>query len=69
MHVHSMDPPTPHTHIHPFLQGWCELKDVERLKHLLQKIGLFRRISGPAILLRQHERAIQGMIPPGLALH
>ncbi|KAL6776982.1 hypothetical protein ACKKBF_B19730 [Auxenochlorella protothecoides x Auxenochlorella symbiontica] len=50
------------------LKGWCELKDVERLKHLLQKIGLFRRISGPSILLRQHERAIQALMHAGSAL-
>lgn len=54
--------------IHSTPQGWCELKDVERLKHLLQKIGLFRRISGPSILLRQHERAIQALMHAGSAL-
>ena len=45
-----------------FSQGWCSLEDVERLKFLLEKVGLLRRVSAPRELLRGHERAIQQLL-------
>jgi hypothetical protein len=41
------------------LQGWCSLHDVDRLKHLLVKLGLLRRVLAPQAVLRGHERAIR----------
>ena len=41
------------------MQGWCSLEDVERLKYLMEKVGLLRRVLAPRELLRGHERAIQ----------
>lgn len=43
-------------------EGWCSLHDVERLKFLLEKVGLLRRVRAPQAVLRQHERAIQQRI-------
>ncbi len=40
-------------------QAWCNLFDIERFKFLMEKLGLYRRIHGPQLLLRQHERQIQ----------
>lgn len=47
------------------LQGWCTLTDIGRFKHLMEKVGLLRRVLGPQILLRQHERAIRAMAQRG----
>ena len=49
----------------PVLQGWCTLTDIGRFKHLMEKVGLLRRVLGPQILLRQHERAIRAMAQRG----
>ena len=35
------------------MQGWCTLTNVERFKFLLEKVGLYRRLSAPQALLRQ----------------
>lgn len=43
----------------PRLQGWCNLTNVKRFKHLMLKLGLYRRLHAPAALLRQHERRIR----------
>ena len=40
-------------------QGYCTLTDIERFKFLMEKIGLYRRLHGPQILLRRQERQIQ----------
>ncbi|KAL4457894.1 hypothetical protein ABPG75_012759 [Micractinium tetrahymenae] len=39
--------------------GWCTLSDIERFKFLMEKLGLYRRLHGPQVLLRQQERQIQ----------
>ena len=49
----------------PVPQGWCTLTDIGRFKHLMEKVGLLRRVLGPQILLRQHERAIRTMAQRG----
>lgn len=41
------------------LQAWCNLFDIERFKFLMEKLGLYRRLHGPQLLLRQQERQIQ----------
>ena len=43
-------------------QGWCTLTNVDRYKYLMEKLGLYRRILAPQLLLRQHERQIQSRI-------
>ena len=40
-------------------EGWCTLTHLPRFLYLMEKLGLYRRIHGPQILLRQQERAIQ----------
>jgi hypothetical protein len=52
---------------HTHLQGYCSLTDVPRLKHLLEKLGLYRRLHAPAVLLRQQERAIRRRMGMGLS--
>ena len=49
------------------VQGWCTLTNVERFKFLLEKVGLYRRLSAPQALLRQHERQIQRRLRAGQA--
>ena len=49
------------------MQGWCTLTNVERFKFLLEKVGLYRRLSAPQALLRQHERLIQRRLRAGQA--
>jgi hypothetical protein len=49
------------------VQGWCTLTNVERFKYLLEKVGLYRRLSAPQALLRQHERQIQRRLHAGQA--
>ena len=40
-------------------QGWCALSNISRFIHLMEKIGLYRRVLLPRVLLQQHERSIQ----------
>ena len=40
-------------------QGWCTLSDIGRFKYLMEKLGLYRRIQGPQLILHLHERAIR----------
>lgn len=49
----------------PPMQGWCTLVNIERFKFLLEKVGLYRRLSAPQALLRQHERQIQRRLQAG----
>lgn len=62
----SSDPLPPSTP----LQGWCSLTDIPRITYLLEKIGLYRRIHLPAMVLRHHEQRIVemqrgGLVDPG----
>ena len=50
------------------VQGWCTLTNIERFKFLLEKVGLYRRLSAPQALLRQHERQIQRRLRAGQAV-
>ncbi len=43
-------------------QGWCTLANIERFKYLMEKVGLFRRIYSPQLILRLQERAIQATL-------
>lgn len=49
-------------------QGWCNLFDVERFKFLMEKLGLYRRLHGPQLLLRQHERQIRWRMQAAAAM-
>ena len=46
-------------------QGWCTLSNIERFKYLIEKLGLYRRIQGPQLILRLHERVIRAGVQPG----
>jgi hypothetical protein len=40
-------------------QGWCSLTNIPRFIHLMEKIGLMKRVLLPQAILRQQERVFQ----------
>lgn len=42
--------------------AWCTIVDVARYTHIMLKLGLYKRIRGPAIVLAEEERVIQRSI-------
>jgi hypothetical protein len=40
-------------------EGWCALSNIPRFVHLMEKIGLFKRVLLPQAILRQQERIFQ----------
>jgi len=42
-------------------EGWCALTNIPRFVHLMEKIGLFKRVLLPQAVLRQQERIFQNL--------
>ena len=45
--------------------GWCALSNIPRFIHLMEKVGLMKRVVLPQEVLRQQERRIEKRLRRG----